>query len=108
MATDLQILMDARLSAPDRIMSDIESKTPAAQCNSHASCPLTVGRGKIGLTEFGYCGVMLPNLPKAIANGTKPSEASGPFEEKVLPPICWKGRSKARERIAKSENTAAE
>ena len=45
-------------------LTQLDAKQPVADYDGYVSCPLTVGRGKIVLTDFGYDGKLLPSFPK--------------------------------------------
>ncbi|MFX0540751.1 TIGR01244 family sulfur transferase [Roseovarius sp. S4756] len=96
----------ARIQAPtvaENVIADIDGKSAVAQYTGYGSCPLTVERGKIVLAEFGYGGKLLPSLPKALIDGTKPSRAAWFLKERMLPPIYWKGMLRGREWMAAPE-----
>tara|TARA_R110000850_G_scaffold79358_2_gene171143 strand:+ start:255 stop:1928 length:1674 start_codon:yes stop_codon:yes gene_type:complete len=90
----------ARVQAPvvaANVSADMDDHAPIAQYNGYGACPLTVERGKIVLAEFGYGGMLLPTLPKALIDGTRPSRAAWFLKEKILPPLYWQGMLKGRE-----------
>src|SRR3546814_16711526 len=68
--------------------------------SGYGSCPLTVEAGKIVLAEFGYGGKLLPNFPKWMIEGTRPSRISWLLKEKILPPVYWHGMLRGREWLA--------
>ena len=109
-APNAKTMAAARIQAPivaENMIADMRGGSPKAQYNGYGSCPLTVERGKIVLAEFGYGGTMLPSIPKALIDGTKPSRAAWFLKEKMLPPIYWKGMLKGREWMAKPEKITA-
>ena len=109
-APNAKAMAAARIQAPivaENMIADMRGGSPKAQYNGYGSCPLTVERGKIVLAEFGYGGTMLPSIPKALIDGTKPSRAAWFLKEKMLPPIYWKGMLKERESMAKPEKITA-
>ena len=109
-APNAKTMAAARIQAPivaENMIADMRGGSPKAQYNGYGSCPLTVERGKIVLAEFGYGGTMLPSIPKALIDGTKPSRAAWFLKEKMLPPIYWKGMLKGREWMAKPEKVTA-
>eukprot|EP00965_Chrysotila_dentata_P212549 6187106-Pleurochrysis_carterae.AAC.1 len=65
--------------------------------DGYGSCPLTVERGKILLAEFGYGGKLLPTLPSAIIDGSKPSRLAWYLKEMIMPPIYWQAMVKGIE-----------
>lgn len=100
----------ARKQAPvvaENIAADIKGRSAVAQYDGYGSCPLTVGRGKIVLAEFGYGGALLPSFPKAFIDGTKPTRAAWFLKEKMLPPIYWKAMLRGKEWMAKPEKLTA-
>ncbi len=97
----------ARVQAPtvaENVIADISGKSAVALYNGYGSCPLTVERGKIVLAEFGYGGKLLPSLPTALIDGTRPSRAAWFLKERMLPPIYWKAMLRGREWLASPEH----
>ena len=74
-----------------------------AYYDGHGSCPLTVGRGKIVLAEFGYGGKPLPTFPRWLIDGTKPSRLAWYLKERILPPVYWEAMLKGREWMVQPE-----
>ncbi len=97
----------ARVQAPtvaENVIADISGKSAVAHYNGYGSCPLTVQRSKIVLAEFGYGGKLLPSLPTALIDGTRPSRAAWFPKERMLPPIYWKAMLRGREWLASPEH----
>lgn len=94
----------------ENIVTDITGRSPTAAYDGYGSCPLTVERGKIVLTKFGYGGALKPSFSPLLLDDTKPSRAEWLLKEKMLPPIYWQAMLRDREWKAKPEklNVAAE
>ena len=96
----------ARKQAPvaaENILADISGKQLRALYDGYGSCPLTVERGKIALTEFGYEGKLLPTFPKWLIDGTKPSRLAWWLKVKIMPAVYWRLMLKGREWLAKPD-----
>ncbi len=102
----------ARKQAPVvaiNILADIDTESHHAEYDGYGSCPLTVERGKIALTEFGYEGELLPTFPLWLIDGTKPSRLAWQLKLKIMPSVYWKLMLKGREwlikpKLVKNEN----
>jgi len=96
----------ARKQAPvvaENLITDRGGKHINAHYDGYGSCPLTVERGKIALTEFGYEGKLLPTFPKWLIDGTKPSRLAWWLKVKIMPFVYWSLMLKGREWLAKPQ-----
>lgn len=87
-APNAKTVAAARKQAPvvaGNMVADMRGRGPMSQYDGYGSCPLTVERGKIVLTEFGYGGALHPSFPHWLIDGTKPSRLAWLLKEKVLP-----------------------
>ncbi len=94
----------ARVQAPvvaHNVLSAMGLCHGESRYNGYGSCPLTVERGKIVLTEFLYAGKIAPSFPKWFIDGTKPSRLAWYLKEKGLPFVYWNGMLKGREWMVK-------
>ncbi|KAF2394424.1 NAD(P)/FAD-dependent oxidoreductase [Pseudomonas frederiksbergensis] len=62
--------------------------------DGYGSCPLTVEKGKVILTEFGYAGKLLPTFP---LDPTVPRRSAWWLKASLLPWFYWNGMLKGRE-----------
>lgn len=69
--------------------------------DGYGSCPLTVERGKIVLSEFSYGGKLCSSFPDFIIDGTKPSRLAWLLKRRILPSLYWRAMLKGREWMAK-------
>jgi len=93
----------ARKQAPVaavNVLRQLDDKGPTAGYDGYGSCPLTVERGKIVLTEFAYGGKLAPSFPTWLIDGTKAQRLSWMLKADALPWIYWNGMLKGREWLA--------
>ncbi|WP_054113475.1 bifunctional protein tyrosine phosphatase family protein/NAD(P)/FAD-dependent oxidoreductase [Marinagarivorans algicola] len=99
-----KIMAAARKQAPvvaQNICDAIMGLSPSAQYDGYGSCPLTVERGKVVLSEFLYNGKVAPSFPKFINDGTRPTKLAWFLKARILPLLYWHGMLKGREWLAK-------
>jgi sulfide:quinone oxidoreductase len=100
----------ARKQAPvvaENLVADILGRSPVALYDGDGSCPLTVEKGKIVLSESGYGGALLPSFPGWLIDGTQPSQAAWLLKEKLLPAVYWKAMLRGKEWMAVPEKIVA-
>lgn len=94
----------ARKQAPvvaQNICDAMMGLSPSVQYDGYGSCPLTVERGKVVLSEFLYNGKVAPSFPKFINDGTRPTQLAWFLKARILPLLYWYGMLKGREWLAK-------
>jgi sulfide:quinone oxidoreductase len=78
-------------------------KAAPSAYDGYGSCPLTVERGRIVLTEFRIGGKLLPSFPSWLLDGKQPSRLAWMLKERMLPPLYWRAMLRGREWLAKPE-----
>lgn len=102
--TNAKTAAAARKQAPIvavNVLATLAGKALPAAYDGYGACPLTVEHGRIVFAEFGYGGKLLPNFPRWLLDGTRPSRAAWFLNERMLPPLYWQGMLKGREWMAR-------
>ena len=71
------------------VIAALRGQEPDRAYDGYGSCPVTVERGKVLLTEFGYGGELMPSFPSFLSGGSTPSLQAWLLKEHVLPRIYW-------------------
>lgn len=103
-APNAKTMAAVRKQAPvvaENVIAAMQQRSLDAGYDGYGSCPLTVERGKIVLSEFGYGGKLLPTFPTFVINGAQASRVAWLLKKDILPGVYWHVMLKGREWLAK-------